>query len=159
MTKTISFKQISPHSKMRNRLDAKGKRLIKTRCNQLSMRSMELWIVAHFNKLIKSNWTRTSLRFNHLSSNAPSFYPELAMRVRVDRCAWPGIPGHASPATKAGCPIQARFWLEWDTTALDAPFLYLGAKPREHIPLLRGGLPRPDLGDPERSLEADLSLF
>src|SRR5271156_3746538 len=29
----------------------------------------------------------------------------------------------ASPATKAGCPIQARFWLEWDTTALDAPFL------------------------------------
>jgi hypothetical protein len=23
------------------------------------------------------------------------------------------------PATKAGCPIQARFWLEWDTTALD----------------------------------------
>jgi SAM-dependent methyltransferase len=22
----------------------------------------------------------------------------------------------ASPATKAGCPIQARFWLEWDTT-------------------------------------------
>jgi hypothetical protein len=26
-------------------------------------------------------------------------------------------------STKAGCPIQARFWLEWDTTALDAPFL------------------------------------
>src|SRR5580658_478457 len=28
----------------------------------------------------------------------------------------------ASSATKAGCPIQARFWLEWDTTALDVPF-------------------------------------
>ena len=26
----------------------------------------------------------------------------------------------ASPATNAGCPIQAGFWLEWDTTALDA---------------------------------------
>jgi hypothetical protein len=25
-----------------------------------------------------------------------------------------------SPATKAGCPIQAVLWLEWDTTALDA---------------------------------------
>jgi hypothetical protein len=24
----------------------------------------------------------------------------------------------ASRATKAGCPIQARFWLEWDTTVL-----------------------------------------
>jgi hypothetical protein len=23
------------------------------------------------------------------------------------------------PAAKAGCPIQAAFWLEWDTTALD----------------------------------------
>ena len=23
------------------------------------------------------------------------------------------------PAAKAGCPIQAVFWLEWDTTALD----------------------------------------
>jgi hypothetical protein len=23
------------------------------------------------------------------------------------------------PATKGGCPIQAVFWLEWDTTALD----------------------------------------
>ena len=34
----------------------------------------------------------------------------------------------ASPATKAGCPIQAALWLEWDTTALDAPFLSLGAK-------------------------------
>src|ERR1700722_15072672 len=26
------------------------------------------------------------------------------------------------PPTKAGCPIQAVFWLEWDTTALDYPF-------------------------------------
>ena len=34
-------------------------------------------------------------------------------------------------ATKAGCPIQARFWLEWDTTALDVSFLSLGAKPRD----------------------------
>jgi hypothetical protein len=25
----------------------------------------------------------------------------------------------------AGCPIQARFWLEWDTTALDAPFFVI----------------------------------
>ena len=24
---------------------------------------------------------------------------------------------------RAGCPIQARFWLEWDTTALDVSFL------------------------------------
>jgi hypothetical protein len=77
-----NFKQISPHSKMRNRLDAKGNRLIKTRCNQLSMRSMELWIVAHSSNLIRSNWTRTSLRFNLLSSSASSFYSELAMRVR-----------------------------------------------------------------------------
>ena len=23
------------------------------------------------------------------------------------------------PATRGGCPIQAVFWLEWDTTALD----------------------------------------
>jgi hypothetical protein len=29
----------------------------------------------------------------------------------------------SSPATKAGCPIQARFWLEWDTTALDVLFV------------------------------------
>jgi hypothetical protein len=28
----------------------------------------------------------------------------------------------ASPAKKAGCPIQAAFWLEWDTTALDVQF-------------------------------------
>jgi hypothetical protein len=26
---------------------------------------------------------------------------------------------------KAGCPIQARFWLEWDTTALTAPFFLI----------------------------------
>jgi hypothetical protein len=25
----------------------------------------------------------------------------------------------------AGCLIQARFWLEWDTTALDAPFFVI----------------------------------
>jgi Zn-dependent protease len=31
----------------------------------------------------------------------------------------------ASPATKAGCPIQARFWLEWDTTALDVLFFVI----------------------------------
>src|SRR5271167_2437300 len=31
----------------------------------------------------------------------------------------------SSPATKAGCPIQARFWLEWDATALDAPFFVI----------------------------------
>src|SRR5271169_3274535 len=31
-----------------------------------------------------------------------------------------------SPTTKAGCPIQARFWLEWDTTAPGAPFLSSG---------------------------------
>src|SRR5271170_5898195 len=42
-----------------------------------------------------------------------------------------GTCGAPSPLTKAGCPIQARFWLEWDTTALDAPFLSLGAKPRD----------------------------
>jgi hypothetical protein len=28
-------------------------------------------------------------------------------------------------------PIQARFWLAWDTTALDAPFLSLGAQLRD----------------------------
>jgi hypothetical protein len=28
----------------------------------------------------------------------------------------------------AGCPIQARFWLEWDTTVLDAFFRSLGEK-------------------------------
>ena len=33
--------------------------------------------------------------------------------------------GFCLPATKAGCPIQARFWLEWDTTALEAPFAVL----------------------------------
>src|ERR1700733_12119086 len=41
-------------------------------------------------------------------------------------------PSYTSPATKAGRPIRARFWLEWDTTAVDAPlFLLLGAKPRD----------------------------
>jgi hypothetical protein len=29
--------------------------------------------------------------------------------------------------TKAGCPIQAVLWLEWDNTAFDEPFLSLGA--------------------------------
>ena len=29
-------------------------------------------------------------------------------------CSSPSLP-------TAGCPIQARFWLEWDTAALDAP--------------------------------------
>jgi hypothetical protein len=27
-------------------------------------------------------------------------------------------------ATKAGCPIQAVLWLEWDTTSLDAPLCH-----------------------------------
>jgi hypothetical protein len=85
MIKTISSKQISPHSKMRNKLDAKDNRLIKTRCNQLSVRSMTLWIVGHSNKQIRSNWIRTSVRFNHLRSDTLSSYSELAMRVRVDR--------------------------------------------------------------------------
>jgi hypothetical protein len=31
----------------------------------------------------------------------------------------------ASPATKAGCPIQAVLWLEWDSTALDGLFCHL----------------------------------
>ena len=34
------------------------------------------------------------MRFNPLSSSAPSLsYSELAMCVRVDRCAWPGTLG------------------------------------------------------------------
>src|ERR1700691_3222857 len=32
-----------------------------------------------------------------------------------------GVERLASPATKAGCPIQAVLWLEWDTTALEPP--------------------------------------
>ena len=71
MTKTISFRQMSLHSKRRNKLDAKGNWLIKTRCNQPSTTSMTLRIVAHSNKRIRSNWTRTSLRFNLLSNNTP----------------------------------------------------------------------------------------
>ena len=34
----------------------------------------------------------------------------------------------ASPATKAGCPIQARLWLEWDVTALDVPYLVISSE-------------------------------
>ena len=40
----------------------------------------------------------------------------------------------ASPSTTAGCPIQARFWLEWDTTALDSPFL--SSRPAGSLPVL-----------------------
>jgi len=29
----------------------------------------------------------------------------------------------AFPLTKLGAPFKPVFWLEWDTTALDAPFL------------------------------------
>ena len=32
-----------------------------------------------------------------------------------------------APATKVGRPIQAVLWLEWDNTALDAPFWSSGA--------------------------------
>jgi hypothetical protein len=37
----------------------------------------------------------------------------------TDRLFWDCSP------TKAGCPIQAVLWLEWDTTALDAPFFVI----------------------------------
>jgi hypothetical protein len=37
-----------------------------------------------------------------------------------------GRLGNQGWATKARCPIQAVLWLEWDTTALDEPFLFLG---------------------------------
>jgi hypothetical protein len=94
-----SFKQISPQSKMRNRLGAKGKRLIKTRCNQLSMRSMELWTVAHSNKLIKSNWTRTSMRFSPLSSSASSFYSE---QIHPEQKTRVGELGDGGPACLTG---------------------------------------------------------
>jgi hypothetical protein len=33
------------------------------------------------------------------------------------------------PATKAGCPIQAIFWLEWDTQHSTRFFCYYGSKP------------------------------
>jgi hypothetical protein len=39
-----------------------------------------------------------------------------------------------SPATKAGCPIQAVLWLEWDTTALDAPLCSFHALTSTHPP-------------------------
>jgi hypothetical protein len=41
------------------------------------------------------------------------------------------------PNATAGCPIQALFWLEWDTTALDAPFLSLEEKPMDLLCLFR----------------------
>src|ERR1700723_2348907 len=34
------------------------------------------------------------------------------------------------PVTKAGCPIQARFWLEGGSTALDQQLLYCKRSPR-----------------------------
>ena len=34
-----------------------------------------------------------------------------------------GTRGSLFPNAKAGCPIQAVFWLEWDTAALTCPFL------------------------------------
>jgi hypothetical protein len=63
----------------------------------------------------------------------------------------------ASPSTKAGCPIQARFWLEWDTTALDAPFFVIpsvaersavcpGSRTKVSVPLVL-----PQNRHPERS--------
>jgi hypothetical protein len=57
-----------------------GNRSIKTRCNQFSMTSMTLWIVVRSNKQIRSNWIRTSLRFNRFSINPPLSYSQLAMR-------------------------------------------------------------------------------
>ena len=57
--------------KMRNKPDAKGNRWIKTRYKELSMTSTKLRIVVHFRMQIRSSWTGTSLRFNHLSSNTP----------------------------------------------------------------------------------------
>ena len=38
--------------------------------------------------------------------------------------SWERDDQFASPATKAGCPIQAFCWLEWDTTALDLQFSF-----------------------------------
>jgi hypothetical protein len=37
------------------------------------------------------------------------------------------------PVTKAGCPIQARFWLEWYSTALDRQLCLLQRIPRSMI--------------------------
>jgi hypothetical protein len=39
----------------------------------------------------------------------------------------------SQPVTKAGCPIQARFWLEWDSTALDRLLSLLQRIPRSMI--------------------------
>src|ERR1700678_3871212 len=33
------------------------------------------------------------------------------------------------PVTKAGCPIQARFWLEWESARLPGNFLYCNRSP------------------------------
>jgi hypothetical protein len=56
----------------------------------------------------------------------PDNEPQSPKQSTLCHPACPGVPWEqSSPATKAGCPIQARFWLEWDTTALDVPFFVI----------------------------------
>jgi hypothetical protein len=50
---------------------------------------------------------------------------------RLAAAGWERDDQLASPAAKAECPIQARFWLEWDTTVLAALFFIGSAKPRD----------------------------
>ena len=57
--------------------------------------------------------------------------------------------GIASPSTKAGCPIQARFWLEWDTTVLSLWLFHPLAKSSWKA--------QPSFVIPERSREPALS--
>src|ERR1700744_373416 len=43
------------------------------------------------------------------------------------------ITNASLPVTNGGCPIQARFWLEWDSTALDRRLSLLQQIPRSMI--------------------------
>jgi hypothetical protein len=64
-------------------------------------------------------------------------------KALLPAASWERDDQLASPATKAECPIQARFWLEWDATALRCAFFVTRRNLFDGFGLIQGWEGRP----------------